>query len=79
MGRSPAAARQLASRALSFAGRARNASPALVDGTPGLVVTAHGQPRIALAFTVAGGRILELEVISDPGRLAGLDLVVVDG
>jgi hypothetical protein len=32
-----------------------------------------------LAFSFRGGRILELEVISDPGRLAALDLVPVDG
>ena len=73
-------ARAVAGQALSFAGRARSASPALVDGAPGLVVAPEGRrPRIALAFTVRGGRILELEVISDPGRLAGLDLVPVDG
>ena len=73
-------ARAVAGQALSFAGRARSASPALVDGAPGLVVAPEGRrPWIALAFTVRGGRILELEVISDPGRLAGLDLVPGDG
>jgi RNA polymerase sigma-70 factor (ECF subfamily) len=72
-------ARAVAGQALSFAGRARSAAPALVDGAPGLVVTAKGRPRTALAFSFRGGRILELEVISDPGRLAALDLVPVDG
>jgi RNA polymerase sigma-70 factor (ECF subfamily) len=72
-------ARAVAGQALSFAGRARFASPALVDGAPGLVVAPQGRPRIVLAFTIGGGSILELEVISDPGRLAGLDLVLVDG
>jgi RNA polymerase sigma factor (sigma-70 family) len=67
-------ARPVAGQALSFAGRARVASPALVDGAPGLVVAPQGRPRVALVFTIADGRILELEVISDPGRLAGLDL-----
>jgi RNA polymerase sigma-70 factor (ECF subfamily) len=72
-------ARAVAGQALSFARRARSASPALVDGAPGLVVASQERPRIVLAFTIGGGRILELEVISDPGRLAGLDLVLVDG
>jgi RNA polymerase sigma-70 factor (ECF subfamily) len=72
-------AQAVAGQALSFAGRARFASPALVDGAPGLVVAPQGRPRIVLAFTIGGARILELEVISDPGRLAGLDLVLVDG
>jgi len=72
-------ARSVAGQALSFAGRARFASPALVDGAPGLVVARQGRPRIVLAFTIRDGRILELEVIADPGRLAGLDLAAADG
>jgi RNA polymerase sigma-70 factor (ECF subfamily) len=72
-------ARAVAGQALSFAGRARFASPALVDGAPGLVVARQGRPRIVLAFTIGDGRILELEVIADPGRLAGLDLAPADG
>jgi RNA polymerase sigma factor (sigma-70 family) len=78
-GRVVRGARAVAGQALSFAGRARSAAPALVDGVPGLAVVAEGRPRSVLAFTVRGGRVLELEVISDPGRLAGLDLVLEDG
>ena len=72
-------ARAVAGQALSFAGRARFASPALVDGVPGVVVAPQGRPRIVLAFAFRGSRILALEVISDPGRLAGLDLAPADG
>jgi RNA polymerase sigma factor (sigma-70 family) len=72
-------ARAVAGQALSFAGRARVASVALVDGVPGVVVAPQGRPRIVLAFSFRGGRILELEVIADPARLAGLDLAAVDG
>jgi RNA polymerase sigma-70 factor (ECF subfamily) len=72
-------ARAVASQALAFAGRARSASPALVDGVPGVVVAAKGRPRIVLAFSFRGGRVLELEVITDPGRLPALDLVLADG
>ena len=72
-------ARAVAGQALSFAGRARFASPALVDGVPGLVVAPRRRPRLVLAFTIRGGRILELEVVADPGRLARLDLAPADG
>jgi RNA polymerase sigma factor (sigma-70 family) len=72
-------ARAVAEQALGFAARARFADLALVDGRPGLVVAPEGRPRIVLAFAVRGGRILELEVIADPGRLAGLELAPVDG
>jgi RNA polymerase sigma factor (sigma-70 family) len=72
-------ARAVAGQALAFAGRARFASPALVDGVPGVVVAPQGRPRIVLAFGFRGDRILELEVTTDPGRLAGLDLAPVDG
>ena len=78
-GRVVRGARAVSERALGFAGRARSAGLALVDGAPGLVVAPQGRPRIVLAFTVRGGRVMGLEVIADPGRLAGLDLALVDG
>ena len=31
-----------------------------------------------MAFTVADGRIVAIDVLSDPDRLAGLDLAVLD-
>ena len=32
-----------------------------------------------MGFTVAGGRIVAIDVLYDPERLAGLDLAVLDG
>jgi RNA polymerase sigma-70 factor, ECF subfamily len=78
-GRVVRGARAAAGQALSFPARARSAAPALVDGVPGLAVVANGRTRGVLAFTFGGGRILELEVITEPGRLAGLDLVLENG
>jgi RNA polymerase sigma factor (sigma-70 family) len=78
-GRVVRGARAVAEQALGFAGRARFAGLALVDGAPGLVVAPQGRPRIVLAFTVRGGKVMGLEVIADPGRLAGLDLALLDG
>ena len=52
--------------------------PALVNGRVGLVVAPRGRLRLALQFTIAGGRITGLEVIADPARLAALELAVLD-
>jgi RNA polymerase sigma factor (sigma-70 family) len=43
--------------------------PALVNGTPGAVITRNGRPFSVLAFTVAGGRIVEIDAIADPERV----------
>jgi len=55
------------------------AQPALIDGTPGLVWAPGGQPRVAFGFTIAGGKIVEIELMADPERLRLLDLVLLDG
>jgi RNA polymerase sigma-70 factor (ECF subfamily) len=47
--------------------------PALVNGAPGAVVFVDGRPASILAFTVVGGRIVEIDVLADPARLGQLD------
>jgi RNA polymerase sigma-70 factor (ECF subfamily) len=39
-----------------------------------VVRTPDGRPFSVLAFTVAGGRIVAIDVLIDPDRLARLDL-----
>jgi len=51
---------------------------ALVNGTPGFVTMRDGQPFSVAAVTVHGGRIVEIDILADPERLARLDLAVVD-
>jgi RNA polymerase sigma-70 factor (ECF subfamily) len=46
--------------------------PALVNGAAGVVITLDGQPQALMAFTVAGGQIVEVDVIADPDRVARL-------
>jgi RNA polymerase sigma factor (sigma-70 family) len=58
-------------------GRARAAQPALVDGEVGVVVAPRGKLLMVLKFTVADGKILEIEAIADRDRLRQLDLAVV--
>ena len=50
----------------------------LVNGVPGGVAWApDGTPFAVLAATVRGGRIVAIDVLADPDRLAELDLTVV--
>jgi RNA polymerase sigma factor (sigma-70 family) len=67
-------ARAAAEQALAFSLRARFARPALVNGAAGLVVAARGRPLSVMAFTVAEGRIVELDILADPDRLRRLEL-----
>jgi RNA polymerase sigma factor (sigma-70 family) len=71
-------ARDVASRALTFAALSPYARPALVNGVAGVVVVPRGQPFSVMAFTVVGGRIVAIDALSDPERLRGLDLTVLD-
>ena len=61
--------------AATFAGRARVARPALIDGAPGLVWSQGGRPRIAFDFIVENARIVAIDLIGDPERLQEMDLV----
>jgi RNA polymerase sigma factor (sigma-70 family) len=71
-------AEQVARRALMFAGLSPHVRPALVNGVAGVVVAPRGQPFSVMAFTVAGGRIVAIDALSDPERLRELDLTVLD-
>jgi RNA polymerase sigma factor (sigma-70 family) len=43
--------------------------PAIVNGAAGLVVAAGPRPAAVVGFTIANGRIVELDVIADPEKL----------
>ena len=51
---------------------------ALVNGAAGVVGIREGRPFSVLGFTVAGGRIVEIDILADPARLERLDLAVLD-
>jgi RNA polymerase sigma factor (sigma-70 family) len=59
-----------------FSGRARAARPALIDGVAGLVWAPGGRPRVVFSFTLSGGRISAIDMVSDPAALSGLDVVI---
>ncbi len=65
----------VARRAAMFARRAAVNRPALVNGAAGIVAwTADGRPMSVMGFTVRGGRIIAIDSVTDPARLARLDL-----
>ena len=67
-------AEEVASRALTFASLSPWVRPALVNGAAGVVVAPSGRPFSILGFTVADGRIVAIDALADPDRLAELDL-----
>ena len=71
--------RGAAAVAQTFAGRARAARPALVDGAAAAVWAPGGRPRVVVGFAIAGGRIVGIELLADPERLRRLDVTVLDG
>ncbi|GGR13888.1 sigma-70 family RNA polymerase sigma factor [Streptomyces netropsis] len=72
-------AADVASQAITFARFAEAAHPALVNGTPGVVAVAEGRVISVMAFTVQGDRITTLDILTDPERLARIDLSVLGG
>jgi hypothetical protein len=69
-------AAQVAGQAVLYAEAAPYARPALVNGEPGLVSAPDGRVVAVLAFTIAGDRIHEIDILSDPERLRALAIVV---
>jgi len=51
---------------------------ALVNGAPGMVTFRDGEPFSVAAVTVRRGRIVEMDFLTDPERLAKLDLSVFE-
>jgi RNA polymerase sigma factor (sigma-70 family) len=71
-------AQAVAEQAMSFRRFAETATRVLVNGIPGGIAWApDGSPFSVLAMTVMGGRIVAIDVLADPDRLAQLDLTVV--
>jgi RNA polymerase sigma-70 factor (ECF subfamily) len=51
----------------------------LVNGAAGIVTYLHGRPFSVAAVTIKNGKIVELDFLADPERIAQLDLGVLDG
>ena len=70
--------RGAAAVAETFKGRARAATPALVDGTLGVAVVFGGQTRIVLHLAFTGDRISGIEAIADTAQIGGMELELLD-
>ncbi len=64
--------------AKQFAGRARGAQPALVNGAVGLVVARRGRLFLVLGLTIRRGKIVGIDAVADPAHLHQLRLSVLD-
>ncbi len=53
--------------------------PVLVNGAAGAVVTLEGRPHVLMAFTVAEGKIVEIDIIGDPQRVGKVAASVLAG
>src|SRR5713101_8375050 len=59
----------VARQALMFSNPTARLRPALVNGAAGVVVTVAGRPFAVMGFTVAGGKIVEIDAIADAERV----------
>jgi RNA polymerase sigma factor (sigma-70 family) len=67
----PAVARQILARGSRLAPFAR---PALVNGAAGVVVGDLDKPVAVVGFTISGGRIIDIDLITDPDKLPRFSL-----
>lgn len=67
-------AAEVAAQATMYRAAGLRARFAVVNGGPGIVSTIDGRPTAVLAFTVADTRIIEINILADPHRLAALGL-----
>lgn len=71
-------ARTVAGQAVTFGSLSPFARPVLINGAAGVVVVPQKRAVSVMAFTVVGGRIVAIDVLSDPARLGELDLSALE-
>jgi RNA polymerase sigma-70 factor, ECF subfamily len=67
-------AQAIAEQAVLSGRLAAHSTPILIDGTPGVAAVMHGRVVSIMAFEIADGRIIALDVLADSNRLGALDL-----
>jgi RNA polymerase sigma factor (sigma-70 family) len=71
-------AQAVVEQARTFAPLVASARPAVVNGAAGVVVAPRGRPVAVAGFTIAHGRIVEIDLLADPARLRNLGLTFLD-
>jgi RNA polymerase sigma factor (sigma-70 family) len=62
----------------TFLGRAKGAQLALIDAAAGAVWAPNGTPRVVFDFTITGGKIVAIDLLSDPELVGGLDVTILN-
>jgi hypothetical protein len=71
-------AQAVAAQAATFSRLGLSNQVVLVNGHVGLVSRrSDGRPFSVIGFTIAGGKILEMDILADPERLSRLDLSAI--
>jgi len=71
-------AEEVAGQALMYSRLGLHVKPALINGAAGLVSIRDGQPFSVGGLTIRGGKIVEMDILADPERIARLDLTILD-
>jgi RNA polymerase sigma factor (sigma-70 family) len=69
----------VAGQALTYRRLATGRRTVLVNGTVGVLTAPEGRPMSVMAFTISNGRIVAIDILADPVRIAALDLSALDG
>jgi RNA polymerase sigma-70 factor (ECF subfamily) len=77
--RSVRGASTVAGLARSYAAAEREVRPAVVNGAAGAVILVDGAANAVMGFVVRSGRIVAIDVLADPERIAQIDLRAVTG
>jgi RNA polymerase sigma-70 factor (ECF subfamily) len=72
-------AAEVARSILAVARRSVPKHPVLINGAAGVLIVHGGRPAALMAFTVVDGKVVAIDSILDPERLARLDLAGLDG
>jgi RNA polymerase sigma factor (sigma-70 family) len=67
----------VAGRAFPFTRIAQVTLPALINGAAGVVTAADGRPITLVGFTITGAKIVAIDLIDDPRRIAEADLAIL--
>jgi RNA polymerase sigma factor (sigma-70 family) len=65
--------------ARNYAAPEREVRAATVNGAAGAVIFVAGRATAVMAFVVRGGRVVAIDVLADPARIARIDLSAVAG
>jgi len=60
-----------------YGGMKREVRAAIVNGAAGAVIFEHNRPFSVMAFVVSDGRVVAIDTLADPARIARLDLSAI--